>query len=235
MRGLSIDVGTKNLAIYVEEFNHEEIKSIKLPEILFTNNHLPMPEYKKILSTIYKNGQCIYLDLIDITKPIAESKIVSNELTIISNNKTSGKYITTSILISLYDYLEKHKKIWDTCSFVIIEQQMNTRFKKNTTAQHIQHHIESWFIFNYKDFKPFINYPSKNKTQVLGAPKREKKKNDKSIKVWSEKLGLSILEKRRDEKTYSEISLLKKRDDVCDAIIQLQSFKIKAFIMKTLK
>ena len=129
----------------------------------------------------------------------------------------------------------------------MIEQQMNSRFKKNTSAQHIQHHIESWFLFNYRDFKPVIIYPSTNKSQVLGAPKtvitkkgKTKKRDKAQLKKWSENLGLTILDKRSKKNMNDEMALHKvmkynKRDDVMDALIQLQSIKIKIFIMKKLK
>lgn len=275
MRGLSIDVGIRNLAIYVEEFdpvllqkysnkkiiNNDSKKSYKIDinnfNELFDKNHLPTSKYAKILNDVYMNGTCVFIDLVNLT----------------SNENVSAKFVTTDILLNLTDYLEKHKSLWDTCSFVIIEQQMNTRFKKNTSAQHIQHHIHSWFIYTYRDFKLFINYPSKNKSQILGAPTKvnKKKKNgdikyekrDKAqLKKWSENIGLDILGKRtelpdpeikqyypKDTKNsliiekyknpnkiaFNKVALMKKKDDVCDALIQLQSFKIKLFILKQLK
>lgn len=224
MRAISIDVGIKNLAIYIEEFDHLEIQSLKLPSILNDSNNKPTKEYTKLLNKIYNNGKCIFMDLVNLT------------------NGESAKVVTTDILITLFDYLESKKELFDSCSFIMIEQQMNSRFKKNTSAQHIQHHIESWFIFNYRDFKPVIIYPSKNKGQVLGAPikiedkkGKMKKKNKQQLKKWAELLGISILQNRNDIDILNKVLKYKKRDDVMDALIQLQSIKIKLFIQKKLK
>ncbi len=186
------------------------------------------------------NGTCVYIDLIDLTKSEWRSHFIDKSKKD-EKEGTSAKYVTTEILLTLTDYLTQKKELWDSCSFVVVEQQMNTRFKKNTSAQHIQHHIQSWFIFNYRDFKPFINYPSSNKSQILGAPwKVEKKgklvKKDKpQLKKWAEDLGLNILEAREDNKNYGSVLGLTKRDDVMDALIQLQSFKVKVFLMKMIK
>lgn len=224
MKALSIDVGIKNLAIYIEEFDHLQIQQLKIPENTHDKNNLPTKDYNKFLKKIYNNGKCIFIDLVNLT------------------NGESAKLVTTDILMTLFDYLESKKELFDSCSFVMIEQQMNSRFKKNTSAQHIQHHIESWFIFNYRDFKPVIIYPSKNKGDILGAPKKIedkkgklKKKNKQQLKKWAELLGLSILENRNDKEMLDKVLKFKKRDDVMDALIQLQSIKIKIFIQKKLK
>ena len=237
MKVLSIDVGIKNLAIYVEEFDEKKIKSLKKEykdiDTKFDKSHCPTKEYKSFLKQIFMNGETVFFDLVNLSS----CQAISGKFPTSTEKTSSSKYVTTDILLCLNDYLDSKKKIWDECSFILVENQMNTRFKKNTSAQHIQHHIQSYFIFNYRDFKPFINYPSKNKGYVLGAPRKIKNKKTTyaQLKGWSEQLGLSILEKRCEETIMDQILKLNKRDDIMDSLVQLQSAKIKIFIEETIK
>lgn len=221
MRALSIDIGIKNLALYIEDFDVHKLLTMKMKRRSdnFDKNHNPTKEYSSKLKQVYLNGKCVYIDLIDISGGM------------------SGKFVTDEILIRLYSWLSEKTSLFNTCDFVMIEQQMNSRFKKNTSAQHIQHHIHSWFIFMKK--VPVIIYPSKNKSDILGCPfkfmdakGKYAKKTKPQLKEWSKKLGLSILNKRNDEESLFKVLALKKQDDVMDTLIQLQSFKIKLFVFK---
>ncbi len=230
MRALSIDIGTKNMALYIEEFDIEKLHELTLPEQAdrFDKNHLPTKEYKDVLKKVYKNGQCKFLDLVNLS------------------GAKSGKVVTIDTLLNLTKYLEDHCELIDECSFVIIEEQMNSRIAKNTNAVRLQHHIHSWFVIKYGNFKPCIIFRSKFKSQVLGAPNKVlyekgknkgeyKKRNKNQLKKWSEKLGMSILNLRKDDNTLMYVTDSKKKDDVMDALVQFQSCKVKFFIEKSLK
>jgi hypothetical protein len=112
--------------------------------------------------------------------------------------------------------------------------------KVNTMALKLGQHCESYFLFKYGRFKEVIEFPSYYKTQVLGAEKLKKttktgkvsyKAIDKTArKKWAIDEASTILAEREDFHTLSEITSMKKSDDVSDVIVQLQAFKYLFFV-----
>jgi hypothetical protein len=204
----SFDIGKKNFAFYIEEINLKELKEVENIS-KFKRYNLDgtcTPEFRKILDSVYMNGKKILLKNIDLTA---------------GTNKN---------------------KYFDIESYVIVEQQMSFGKKVNTMALKLGQHCESYFLFKYGRFKEVIEFPSYYKTQVLGAEKLKKttktgktsyKAVDKSVrKKWAIDEASTILAEREDFDTLSELTSMKKSDDVSDVIIQLQAFKYLHFIDK---
>jgi len=224
MKGISIDIGVHNFAIYVEEFDVEDLKKLLCPKTQrYDDNGEATDRFKsQVLSHVYNNGTKIFLDLVDLLPG------------------RKGVAFDVQMFINLTNYLDKHRDLFDDCSFVIIEQQMKT----NPMAQRLEQHCVSWFTFTYLDTKEIIIFPSKNKTRVLGAPKKVvdkkgllKKMTKVQRKKWACDEASNIFTLRNDMETMSQIFVThkSKRDDLSDTTVQFQAFKIKCFIDGQLK
>lgn len=219
MKGISIDIGVHNFAIYIEEFDTSSIKILSCPKThRYDENGEATEKFKtQILRPVYSNGKKIFLDRVDL-----------------SDKK--GTDFDLQTFINLTNYLDNLVNKFDDCSFVIIEQQMKT----NPMAQRLEQHCVSWFTFTYLDTKEVIIFPSRNKTRVLGAPKKlTNKKTGKLKKMtkvqrkkWACDEASKIYTLRDDMDTMKQIFTLNKSksDDISDATVQLQAFKIKCFI-----
>ena len=224
MKGVSIDIGVHNFAIYIEEFDHNNIKTLSCPKAhRYDNNGEATEKFKTgVLNPVYSNGKKIFLDKVDL-----------------SDKK--GVQFDVKTFINLTSYLDSHMDKFDDCSFVIIEQQM----RNNPMAQRLEQHCVSWFTFTYLDTKEIIIFPSKNKTRVLGAPKKVpdkksgvlKKMSKPQRKKWACDEASKIFTSRNDMETMKLIFVTNKSkaDDMSDVSSQLQAFKIKCFIDGVLK
>jgi len=205
--GLSIDIGQRHLALYIEEFNKLDILSLCPCSHKYEKDGTCSRTFSRLLEKIENNGFCIFFDLFD-----------------------SGPDIEQSFL-NITDYLDRHRYIFNLLSFIVIEDQM----KVNTNARRICQHIYSYFTFVYYNWKPIILFPSSKKTMVLGCPRKEKKTSKrvryKMIKEWSICHAKRILENRKDIEYLNLFNELRKQDDVSDCICQMQAFKVYAFYM----
>lgn len=219
IRGLSIDVGVHNLALYIEEFDPESIPSVGLPQEKkrYIMNNKIHPECEDQMNQVYKNGSCIFIDRVNLSS-------------------AKGTRFDLQIFRNLTTYLDTIKHHIDQCSFVVIEEQL----KRNPMAQRVEQHCISWLLFQYLGL-PIIRFPSRNKTNVLGAPKwklvdsvyTKWKPNERKpfIKKWSCEKAKEILSLRNDQKTLSFIfEQQKKKDDLSDVITQMNAFKIRCFV-----
>jgi len=206
--GLSIDIGMRHLAFYVEEFNRENILSMCPCSRMYEKDGTCTKTFSKILDKIERNGFCIFFDLFD-----------------------SGSVIEKSFL-NITEYLDNHRYIFDIISFIIIEDQMRV----NTNARRVCQHIYSYFTFVYGNWKPIILFPSFLKTRALGCPRKEKKTSRriryKVIKEWSVIYAQEVFEKREDFGYLNLFNELRKKDDVADCICQMQAFKVNVFYNK---
>lgn len=222
MRGLSIDIGVHNMAFYIEEFDNDQVKNLACPKILrYDDNGCPTTKWREVLKKVYKNG-----------------KKVLHEVVNLSDEK--GTQFDIKIFINLSNYLDSIMGQIDLCDFIIIEQQMKT----NPMAQRLEQHCVSWLTFMYLDTKTIVIFPSRHKTQVLGAPKKVpdskgklKKMTKPQRKKWACDEASYILNLRDDIDSLHFIFSVnsKKKDDLCDCFIQLNAFKIKCFIDKQLR
>lgn len=210
----SFDIGRKNFAFCIEEINVSKLNSIEnIPtKNRYHKNGTLQDTFNEIINEICMNGRIILL-----------------QHTSLMDNVDSSKHLDPKIMINLTNYLDSFKEYWICCSTFIIEQQMGFGKKQNTMALKIGQHCFSYFLFQFAGFKQIIEFPSYNKTKILGAPKKQTKH---ARKMWSVDEALRILMERDDMDMWNCITSKKKRDDVADTITQLQAWKYLYFVDK---
>ena len=226
----SFDIGKKNFAFYIEEF--DKSKLMELPYIeknkRYNINGGITPNFKQVLQNVYKNGKKILFENVN--------------LTLGCDNK---KYLDPESFHNMNDILDDYVNYWDKCDAFIIEKQMSFGKCYNTMALKLGQHCWSYFCYKYGRFKQIIEFPAYYKTQILGAEKIKKcnKKNGKvsyktidkkTRKKWTVNTTLKILKDREDHDTISILNSVKKRDDLADVLCQLQAFKIIVYIDKSI-
>lgn len=151
----------------------------------------------------------------------------SGEIILASNNnliKERTSYISKEMFISMIDVLDLYKNYWDLVSYFVIEQQMSFgKGKSNTMAVKLGQHCYSYFLLNYGELKEIVEYPSYNKTQILGAPKGLKSKERKK---WSVEQTISLLSNRNETEVLRYLQSQKKKDDISDCIMMTQAYKL---------
>lgn len=221
----SIDIGKKNFAFYIEEIDKDRLLSIQnlQKDKRYNLNGSPTSTFKELLKEVWTNGKTVLFQNNDLTKgqkDMSESEICYN----------------------MNDLLDRYSNYFDTCSTIIIEKQMSFGKKHNTMAIKLAQHCWSYFAFRYGRFKQLVEFPAYYKTQILGAPKVEKRlKNGKTSfksmdkpqrKKWSTSQTIEIFEDRQDVETMSSLNSNKKKDDLSDCVTQLQAYKYIAFVDK---
>jgi len=219
------DIGKVNFSFYIEEINLDELSKIKniSSDKMYNINGTPTKEFQEILDQIYNNGQKILLINSNITSGVDKSK-----------------YFDIELAYNMVDLLNDYNEYWDTVDYFVVERQMSFGKKVNTMALKLGQHCESYFINKYGREKKVIEFEAYHKTHVLGAEKiknitktgRVSYKNigDRERKKWAIEQTFYILSCRDDFETMSEISTIKKKDDLCDNICMMQAFKIKHFL-----
>jgi hypothetical protein len=226
----SFDIGKKNFAFYVEEFDTDVLdKMHTIPKNKrYKPDGTPTPAFESLISSVYLNGNKVLYKNLDLTEGAAK-----------------GKYIDSIIYHNMVSVLDTYKDVFDKCEIIVIEQQMSFKNAQNTMALKLAQHCHSYFIFRYPiqkhgnlvidDRKEIIEFPAYYKTQVLGAPKVGGKAMSKpQRKKWATEKAMDILMERGDTETLEEIEGSKKKDDLADTLIQLQSFKFLRFVDKFL-
>jgi hypothetical protein len=124
------------------------------------------------------------------------------------------------VLLTLTDFLDSLTHVWDSVDTFLIEKQMTT----NPKAMRLGHHVQSYFLTIYRDFKTIIEFPSQHKTRVLGCPKelRRKKKDRKKFCVEQ---ATDIMRNHGGD-MMDKYFKLKKKDDISDCICQAKAFVI---------
>lgn len=203
----SFDIGKCNFAFYIEEFDSDKLSSLK-------STKREGKDFEDIMSTIYLNGNKVLYRNLDLT--------VGTE---------KRKYLDKKIYTNMITELDKYKEFFDKCSIIVIEQQMSFKLAQNTMALKLGQHCYSYFLFRYGDTKEIVEFPAYYKTQILGAPKKLTKPERKK---WATEKCVDILMERGDMETLDEIMSKKKKDDLADVLIQLQSFKFLRYVDKAL-
>lgn len=192
----SIDIGQSNFAVYVEEVPVAQIRSIVNKKIT------PIDAgYSEFVEGITAKGRRIFWEVINL-------------------NGIGAKKPTTlrpQTFISLSQYLQRLKPMWDGTHAVVIEQQR----PQNPTAIKLAQHVYSFFILHYGTCKYVEEFPASYKTKMLGAPR-----NTKNIKKWCIERAREILIDREDTDGLAEYSMYEKKDDMADTLCQLQAFKV---------
>lgn len=211
----SFDIGKKNFAFCVEEINLDEIQSIQniAKNDRYYKDGTCTPEFTNVLKKVCTNGKIVLIDNIDLTF-----------------NTDKSQYLDPAIFVNMNSVLDKYKEYWNKCTSFVIEQQMGFGNKRNYMALKLGQHCFSYFIFNYANFKQTVEFPSYYKTKVLGSGKMNKYQR----KMWAVHKAMDILADRDDLKSMDVINNRKKRDDVSDVIVQLQSYKYLVFVDKSI-
>ena len=224
----SIDIGKKNFALTIEKINTSTLTQIKdLPDKeKYNPDGTPTSKFKPILDKVYLSGEIVYSKNHDLTKNLA----------------SNDKYLDIEIYHNMTDLLDSlSTEFLDKCSYFVIEQQMSFGKKHNTMALKLGQHCQSYFLYKYGRFKTVVEFPSYNKTQVLGAKKIEtitkttnkikyKPMDKPQRKKWSVIETKELLTLRKDDKTLSYLLSSKKSDDIADTIVQLQAWKYLHYI-----
>jgi hypothetical protein len=221
----SFDIGTKNFAFYIEEFDQNLLENVKkIPKNKrCTTTGESTPIFKEEIKKVYTNGKTILLQKLDVTTGCDEDK-----------------YLDHKVFLNMTSVLDEYIPYWNKCSAFVVEQQMsfsgrqgfgkNKRvMKTNTKALKVGQHVYSYFSFFYGGFKPVFEFPAYYKTQVMGAPK---KLSDSQRKKWAVDVAKSILCERDDFETVMQIDNYKKKDDVSDTIVQAQAWKYLIYVEK---
>lgn len=222
-RVASFDIGKKNFAFCVEEFDSKQLQLTPRPVLRYDKAGIPSAEYQNSLESVYKNGTVILFKNSDIT-----------------HGAVAGSYTNSDLFQNMYDLLDEYIEEWDKCSTFIIEQQMSFGKAVNTLALKLGQHCYSYFVFKYGRFKTIIEWPAYHKTQVLGAGKtmtRTKKGKIRWItlgktarKKWAVIQARKILTLRADNQTLELLNSVRKRDDLADTLCQLQSYKYLIYV-----
>jgi hypothetical protein len=198
MRIAAFDMGTKNFAFCIEEFD-PNLSNLK--KIVYTEHGIPTAESQETLSQIYGSGKVVTCEKIDLT---TETKL--------------------PLYLVLTENLNKFNKIWDTVDIFLIEQQMAYGNRKsNIQALRLSQHCLSYFYTIYGNFKHIEEFSSNHKTRILGCPMIMRKKHI-TRKKFAVELATKILS-QRGEHQKELLSKFKKKDDIADCILMIQAFK----------
>lgn len=231
MKILSIDIGVKNFAMWVEEFDLEKLKelkkefssSFKTPVKRCDKNNDPTPEYNEFLKKFMVSSKTIFCQKIDFSCDEKYNKTKRGQV-ILDNN----------IYYSVIKKLDECKDKFDDVEYVVIEKQLKT----NPNAQTIEHHVHAYFIHRYGLQKQVISFESRHKTRVLCCPKKIKK-DDSMVKInkayrkkWTTDKVMNVMLDRKDKETFEYVfsKNKSKADDLSDTLCQAFAFVILEFI-----
>jgi len=242
MRNLYVDIGVHNTALYVEDFDHEYLKSELTHKKIFVPKSKrgnpkkywePTDEFIKMRKLLYSIGEFIFLDMVDLLPDV-----------IVKNTD-----FNINMFVSLTNYLDSKKHVIDNCDEIVIEQQV----KQNPNAQRLEQHVVSWITFRYGNTKTIIIYGGKHKYRELFLPrkvlipKKQKKIKGKDKdatlvlqktpkeyrkKIWGPEQTKELLLLRNDKETieYIYVEHHTKKDDACDVILMAQAHKIRKYV-----
>lgn len=118
--------------------------------------------------------------------------------------------------------LQRHRYIWESCQQVLIEKQLN----RNPKAIRLEQTALIFFALCMPGIR-VDSYPAKFKTSVLGYPFVGKKYKHHR-KVWAVEQASEIVRRRNDGPFLSWFGLPRiKKDDIADAILMVQAWKIQ--------
>ena len=233
IRCASFDIGKKNFAFYIEEFD----KTLLPTDIDCKYNQDGTAQECTItnIDKVFMNGTTIIHRNYNLET--CQNNDIKGDKNIVEDSN-EHKYI---VYYNLVKILDNYKEYWDTCKYFIIEQQMCFQNVRNVMAVKIGQHCFSYFCIKHGRGDNVIEFPAYHKTKVLGAPKIKGNKiykngnhNWKSMtkpnrKKWAIQIATSILEKRKEANL---MILHKKKDDFADTLVQLQAFKILHYCTK---
>jgi len=196
----SFDIGKKNFAQYVESISKDEIEHLKKCYAASKSGRASLvktrtPEYRNFLNSVYLTGRRVHTGVYDLRNEKKEDVL---------DNETRKNIIR---------HLHTHKWLWEKCDVFIIEQQffkpsgrrgsnLNSS-QANVDALKISELLIGWLLNEYPD-KEHLFFGSTNKTQLLGAPPKLKRKGVKDFCIEQAKL----LYKLRNDHSINELFTL---------------------------
>ena len=125
------------------------------------------------------------------------------------------------VMLEMSRVLAERKELFDGCASFLIEQQMFFGKMKNVMAVKLAQHCLSHFINRYGVLRDIQEFPAYHKTRVYNAPKMKKPQRKK----WAIQKAIEVLTERKDP-FLTKLDQFKKKDDVADAILHIQAYKI---------
>ena len=115
---------------------------------------------------------------------------------------------------------------WTKCDEIIIEQQMT----RNVRAQRVAQHVWTWFSIKYPLTNPSFVASSLKTQSFIG---KNELKNGKERKEWSVNKTKQLLIEMNDIDNLARLETNNKRDDLCDAYLQLRAYLLKKITKPT--
>jgi hypothetical protein len=227
IRIASFDIGKKNFAFCIEEYDKKALFSLKnISQNKYNSDGSPTPEMESLLKSIFNQGKIILHKNIDLTY-----------------NCDPKQKLDTTTFYNMNEQLDKYAEYWSTCEAIIIEEQMSFGGKTNTMAVKLGQHCFSYFTLRYDRSLSVMEFPAYYKTQILGAPKiagkaykngnvRFKAMEKPQRKKWAVAKTVEILTDRNELET---IQGMKKKDDLADTFLMIQAFKYLVYVEKKFK
>lgn len=134
-----------------------------------------------------------------------------------------SRCLSADVFLKLTELLDSYKPYLDQCSTIVIEQQMSFGSRINTMAIKIAQHTYSYLLFRYGKTKQIVEFPSYNKTQILGAPPGLEKPQRKK---WAIAKADEIWTLRGDMDATGYVGGKKKKDDMSDCLLHVLSYLI---------
>jgi hypothetical protein len=224
----AFDPGKVNFAFIIEEIDKNMLDDLVCPKkkdrFIKGNTKKdisPTEKYTDFLDAFYHCGRTIKCINSNITIKDDEDKEEQEKDK--KDKKKGSKALSAEIFLQLTKVLDSHKEYFDKCSTIIIEQQMSFGSKINTMAIKIAQHTYSYFLFRYGNTKKIVEFPSYNKTQILGAPGGLDKPQRKK---WAISKANEIWTLRGDLETIDMITSKKKKDDMSDCLLHVLAYII---------
>jgi len=192
IRIASFDIAKINFAHYVDDTPISLLKRLE-------NRYKALPkkfrrrvkgrinlQIEEILRDLYRGGKRVHMGVYNLR----------------ANPESKG--LDTPTRRNLLQHLRNFERLWDTCDFIVIEQQYFKTFPRgrrragseaNVDAIKIGESVFTWFLDNYL-CKEILYFGSQFKTQMLGAPPGL---NDSQRKKWAIEKSLEIHQLRKDQ------------------------------------
>lgn len=156
----SVDVGTKNFAVYVERAVRPDLEAWYASSPSLTSTPAPAP------------GQCRWKVVWDLSRGAGQRAASCTEVDLTTPlplgpkpKPGPGPGGHTPAHLHLLWNLGAHAHVWDECHLVLVEKQLN----RNPTAIRLETVCRTFFAMRYPAV-PCVSYPAKFKTVVLGGP-----------------------------------------------------------------
>ena len=215
----SFDIGYRNFSVYVEKIPIKKLREVKLPpkNLRYKPDGTLNETMKQSVNEVYQTGEQLLHINTDLTDGV------------------KGEIDMTKVSRAMTTFLDAYRDVWKKLDIVLVEHQMNFgKMKNNVKATRLSHHCMSYFLIKYPSCN-VIEYPAYHKTQLLGCHKIKGKRGYKALKKidrkkWSVEEALRLYEVRGDEDALNFIRKSKKKDDLADTLLQLQSYKIGWYV-----